>query len=226
MVTGRPARHGRPADTTSALHGPVALQVHLDLTLPADALRATGTAPGRIPGYGDIPAATTHDLTATATTTGTATGTGTGTGTTGCTVRPVVYDPATGRLTGFAATPTPIPMTWLADLQPGRGYQHPARLDTAARLRDGTCRAPGCTRPATRCDCDHVVPYPAGPTTLTNTCCLCRRHHRLKTHAPGWHLTLDPDGTATWTTPTGTRHTTHPHDHRPPDTGRDPGPPF
>ena len=24
-----------------------------------------------------------------------------------------------------------------------------------------------------------------GPTSCQNLCCLCRRHHRLKTHAPG-----------------------------------------
>lgn len=40
-------------------------------------------------------------------------------------------------------------------------------------------------------------------------------HHRLKTHAPGWHVTQHPDGTLTWRTPTGHTHTTSPHDHRP-----------
>jgi hypothetical protein len=208
MVTGSPAVHGRAADTGYALHDPVPIQVHLDLTLPADRLRATSAGPCRIPGYGDIPAATSHDLIS---------------ATTGCTARPVIYDPVTGRLTGFAPTPSPVPITWLADLRPGRGYQHPATLDTATRLRDRTCRAPVCTRPASDCDCDHVVPWPEGPTSLANTCCLCRRHHRLKTHAPGWHLSIDPEGDATWTTPTGTRHTTQPADHRPPDLPGDPG---
>ena len=32
---------------------------------------------------------------------------------------------------------------------------------------------------------------------------LCRHHHRLKTFAPGWHVHQHPDGTLTWTTPTG-----------------------
>ncbi|MGB9373428.1 MAG: hypothetical protein WCA82_04630, partial [Jiangellales bacterium] len=82
---------------------------------------------------------------------------------------------------------------------------------------------------ATACDCDHVVPYPHGPTTAHNTCCLCRRHHRLKTHAPHWHTTLDPDGRLIWTTPTGHTLTTDPHDHRPddggaPDSPREPEP--
>jgi hypothetical protein len=79
--------------------------------------------------------------------------------------------------------------------------------------RDRTCRAPGCARPASACDCDHVVPWPRGETSAANTCCLCRRHHRLKTHAPGWSVTLDSQGTLSWTTPTGTTLTTEPHDY-------------
>jgi hypothetical protein len=198
LITGCVALHGRPADQDCALRDPVDLQVRLDVTLPADSLTTGGVAPGRVPGYGDIPAGTARDLA----------------GTSGCRARPLVYDPGTGRLLGFGVTP--VRMTWLADLPVGRGYQHPTSVKTAVRLRDGTCRAPGCTRPATRCDCDHVIPYPAGPTSLANTCSLCRRHHRLKTHAPGWQLSISPDGDATWTTPTGTRITTAPADHRPP----------
>jgi hypothetical protein len=106
-------------------------------------------------------------------------------------------------------------MTWLADLPTARGYQHPTTLETAVKLRDSTCRAPGCTRPATRCDCDHVTPYPQGETSLGNSCSLCRRHHRLKTHAPDWQMTITPDGDVTWTTPTGTP-TPPPPPHPPP----------
>jgi hypothetical protein len=209
LITGRLARHGRPADVGCALRDPVDLHVRLDVTLPADSLTTTGPAPGRVPGYGHIPATTARDL---------------ATATSGCHVRPLVYDPASGRLLGFGATP--VRMTWLADLPPGRGYQHPAAEETAAKLRDGTCRAPGCTRPAARCDCDHVVPYPAGPTSLTNTCSLCRRHHRLKTHAPDWSLHLDPHtAEATWTTPTGSRVTTQAADLRPPQLPHPPADP-
>jgi hypothetical protein len=38
---------------------------------------------------------------------------------------------------------------------------------------------------------------------------LCRHHHRVK-HLPGWDLHLDPDGTATWTTPHGQTYRTEP----------------
>jgi hypothetical protein len=49
---------------------------------------------------------------------------------------------------------------------------------------------------------------------------LCRYHHRLKTHAPGWTVGLDPDpdddgGVLTWAPPTGTPVSTTAHDHRP-----------
>jgi hypothetical protein len=75
--------------------------------------------------------------------------------------------------------------------------------------RDGTCRMWGCNRPATRCDLDHARPWPAGPTTPTNLGGLCRRHHRLKQRRR-WTYQLAPDGTATWTSPTGTKRITQP----------------
>ena len=77
--------------------------------------------------------------------------------------------------------------------------------------RDGTCRMWGCPRPATNCDIDHARPWPTGPTTPTNLGGLCRRHHRLKQRRR-WSYHLAPDGTATWTSPTGTTRTTQP-DH-------------
>jgi hypothetical protein len=216
LVTGRVAGHGRPADTRCAGHGPIPVQVQLQVSLPADSLSG-GTTPGWVPGYGDIPASTARTLAAAATTAAGPAGAG------ACAVRPLVIDPASGRLLGFAASP--VRMTWLAGLEPGRAYQHPPGVEAAIRWRDGTCRAPGCRRPAARCDCDHVVPYPAGETSLGNGCCLCRRHHRLKTHAPGWALSLDPDtARATWTTPTGRRYTTDPTDYRPPDLPPEPPP--
>lgn len=58
----------------------------------------------------------------------------------------------------------------------------PRRLRDALLFRDGTCRAPGCTVSAERCDLDHRVPWPTGPTTASNLMALCRRHHRMKSH--------------------------------------------
>ncbi|WP_051684115.1 HNH endonuclease signature motif containing protein [Blastococcus sp. URHD0036] len=77
--------------------------------------------------------------------------------------------------------------------------------------RDRTCRHPGCANRAGWSDCDHVVPHgEGGQTSCENLCCLCRRHHRLKTHAPGWRHTLAPDGTLTVTTPSGVTRTSRP----------------
>ncbi|MGY1709579.1 DUF222 domain-containing protein [Geodermatophilus sp. SYSU D00758] len=79
------------------------------------------------------------------------------------------------------------------------------------RTRDRTCRHPGCANRAGWADLDHVVPHACGgATACDNLCCLCRRHHRLKTHAPGWTHTLTPDGRLTVTTPSGVTRTTRP----------------
>jgi hypothetical protein len=78
------------------------------------------------------------------------------------------------------------------------------------KARDRTCRQPGCGQPVARIDLDHVVPYPEGATDCANLCCLCRRHHRLKTFAPGWRFVLTPDGVLRVTTPSGITRTTRP----------------
>ncbi|MFQ1002911.1 HNH endonuclease signature motif containing protein [Modestobacter sp. SSW1-42] len=77
--------------------------------------------------------------------------------------------------------------------------------------RDRTCRHPGCRRPAARTDLDHVQAHAdGGATDCANLCCLCRRHHRLKTHAQGWRFTMTADGTLAVTTPSGATRTTRP----------------
>jgi Domain of unknown function (DUF222) len=84
-------------------------------------------------------------------------------------------------------------------------------------VRDRTCRHPGCTNPAAWSDLDHVISHAAGGLTdCTNLCCLCRRHHRLKTLTRGWRFTLDPDGTRYVTTPSGVTRVDRPPGHRPP----------
>jgi hypothetical protein len=77
--------------------------------------------------------------------------------------------------------------------------------------RDRTCRHPGCRNRAAWADLDHVVPHAEGGTTsCDNLCCLCRRHHRLKTHAPGWQFAMTSDGVLTVTTPSGVIRVTRP----------------
>lgn len=91
-------------------------------------------------------------------------------------------------------------------------YRIPDPMARLVRLRDGSCRFPGCSVPARQCDLDHVRPWPIGPTSPSNLMALCRRHHRIK-QRDGWTSRLHRDGTATWTDPTGLQRTTWPVDH-------------
>ncbi|RBY79089.1 HNH endonuclease [Blastococcus sp. TF02-09] len=91
--------------------------------------------------------------------------------------------------------------------------------------RDRTCRHPGCHVRAGWADLDHVVAHAdGGATDCVNLCCLCRRHHRLRTHADGWTHTLDDDGVLTVVTPSGVTRTTRPPGLRIPEP--DDPPPF
>ena len=90
-------------------------------------------------------------------------------------------------------------------------YRPSAAQRRFTTTRDRTCRHPGCRNRAVWADLDHVLPHAeGGATDCTNLCCLCRRHHRLKTHAPGWRFAMDDDGVLTVTTPTGVTRTTRP----------------
>ena len=77
--------------------------------------------------------------------------------------------------------------------------------------RDRTCRHPGCHISAGWSDLDHVVAHACGGATeCSNLCCLCRRHHRLKTHADGWTHTMSDDGVLTVITPSGVTRVSRP----------------
>jgi hypothetical protein len=88
-------------------------------------------------------------------------------------------------------------------------YRPSAKLAAWVRTRDLTCTFPGCHRGAQRCDLDHSVPWPGGATHPGNLAALCRTHHLLKTFG-GWTTLQHPDGTHTWTNPTGHTYTTVP----------------
>jgi hypothetical protein len=96
-----------------------------------------------------------------------------------------------------------------------QGYDIPDRLREQVQLRDRTCVFPGCARPARRCDVDHVIPWDGeadaegrpqpGPTVTWNLACLCRFHHRLKTHT-SWRYETTAPGVFEWTSPHGLRY--------------------
>ncbi|MGN7228125.1 HNH endonuclease signature motif containing protein, partial [Dietzia maris] len=83
------------------------------------------------------------------------------------------------------------------------------------RMRDGTCRHPGCSVPAEACDVDHVIafnkkdPELGGPTTEWNLVCLCRKHHREKTFGTNAYRS-GPLGELVIITDTGHEHRTRP----------------
>jgi hypothetical protein len=94
---------------------------------------------------------------------------------------------------------------------PGSRYRPTPAQYRFTRTRDRTCRHPGCGSRAAWADVDHVVPHgEGGATDCDNLCCLCRRHHRLKTHAIGWRFELTPDGVLSVTTPSGITRITRP----------------
>jgi len=135
-------------------------------------------------------------------------------------------DEANGRrkaalIPGFGMVPAPL----LAELiargaklrpvvapkqAPEPQYRPSTALDEFVRVRDLTCRAPGCDRPAMHGDIDHTVPHPEGPTHAGNLKGYCRIHHLIKTFWPGWSDRQFADGTVVVTTPTDHTYTTKP----------------
>jgi hypothetical protein len=96
------------------------------------------------------------------------------------------------------------PVLDLNGCQPVDSYEIPDRIRRQVTLRDHHCVFPHCTKPAERCDLDHVVPHGAdGPTCPCNLAPLCRGHHRFKTSGQIGYRVLTP-GTYLWTLPSGT----------------------
>jgi hypothetical protein len=90
-------------------------------------------------------------------------------------------------------------------------YRPTAAMRAHVEAVDGTCRAPGCTVPAARCDLDHDVPWPLGPTDVANLTSKHRRHHNAHTHGH-WAVTRDDVGVVHWRTRAGRTYETRPKD--------------
>jgi len=101
--------------------------------------------------------------------------------------RRVVTDPVDGHLLDY-----------------GTRQYLPDRLRRYVLARDGGCIAPDCTtRSPRRLQLDHVVEFPDGPSSATNTDGKCVVCHQLKTAG---HITITDtraDGSRTWTTASG-----------------------
>jgi len=88
------------------------------------------------------------------------------------------------------------------------------------RAVDGVCRGPGCQVPAERCDFDHLVPWPTGPTHVSNAESLSRGCHNGKT-AGAWGVRRTAHQGIHWTSPAGRDYVSYPKDWR--EALRDPG---
>lgn len=126
----------------------------------------------------------------------------------------VPIDPATAR--GLTANASGL-YRLLTDAHTGmrldlsrERYQVTPGLRMWLRLRDETCRFPGCGHRASGCDVDHTIDWQCGgETRADNLAHLCRGHHTLK-HRTRWRIRQLPDGTITWRGPTGRDYETRP----------------
>ena len=108
--------------------------------------------------------------------------------------RRLLVDPRTGRLDEVSVDT----------------YTPPQDMVEHVIARDGTCRGIGCRVPARRSDIDHLTPWPAGRTQVTNLHAVHRFHHRIKTRTDT-HLRVDPDGSTKWSLPSGRAYRVPPH---------------
>jgi hypothetical protein len=114
--------------------------------------------------------------------------------------RRLVTDPLTGALLDYGRTT----------------YRPPKDLAEFVIARDQTCTFPGCARRAHRCELDHRISFQSGGSTSPeNLGAVCKRHHTAK-HQADWTSHREPDGSHTWTSPTG-----HHYRSRPPDLPKD-----
>ena len=82
-------------------------------------------------------------------------------------------------------------------------YKVPKELRRYLRVRDETCRWPGCRRAATQCDIDHTLDWQFdGLTEHDNLAHLCPADPALKSETRCTYA-HNPDGTLKWTSPTG-----------------------
>ncbi|MFJ9902710.1 DUF222 domain-containing protein [Streptomyces sp. NPDC101152] len=163
--------------------------VVVQVTVPLDVLVGADGGPGELKGYGPIAGSQVRELAFAP----------------GTVWRRLITEPETGLL--VKTDPT--------------SYRPTAETARHVIARDQYCAFPSCRVPAHRCDLDHVRPFDhehpeqGGQTVPENLQPLCRRHHRLKTHHPGWRVRRDAhSGVAEWTAPTGHRYTNAPPVYR------------
>lgn len=89
-------------------------------------------------------------------------------------------------------------------------YAVPVDMRRWLRVRDATCRFPGCNRNAKHADIDHTIAWAhEGETRTDNLAHLCPKHHKLK-HETNWSITQSDDGALVWVSPSGHTYVTEP----------------
>ncbi|MBE0010068.1 HNH endonuclease [Arthrobacter sp. AET 35A] len=136
-------------------------------------------------------------------------------------------DPETARkLAGHAPSFTRIlthPFTGARLGADATTYRVPKDLQDAVRVRDRTCRHPGCNRLAVFCELDHTKPWSqGGKTSYGNLAALCKRHHKLKSEGY-WHYRQPEPGLIIAISPAGETYLTRPD---PPPAPKEDPPPF
>ena len=113
-------------------------------------------------------------------------------------------------ISGLRITMTPITRGSCDHHHAETGYRPSRKLRHIVRARNARCTAPGCGRPAARCDLDHTIAWDHGGLTCEcDLAPLCRHHHRCK-QAQGWQLEQPEPGVLIWHTPAGRTYTTTP----------------
>jgi Domain of unknown function (DUF222) len=190
-VDGRGGVAAQPSDLSSCSYGRASRRgggLAVGLTMPLSTWLGLASDPGQLAGYGPVAAGLARQIA----------------------VDAARHDPMT--TTWQCVIINDVHGTVLGVGRPIRTPRHdpPPRLAGLVRAAEPTCVFPGCTVPSRRCDLDHRMPYPNGPTCACNVQPLCRTHHRLRTTGlinvrlvqPG----EDPDappGTVEWTTRAG-----------------------
>ncbi|ADI09081.1 hypothetical protein SBI_05961 [Streptomyces bingchenggensis BCW-1] len=187
LVVNRTSAAGSTGNARERTSGGRAAAV-VQVTVPLDVLIGESEEPAQLKGYGPITAGQAREIAFAE----------------GTIWRRLIIEPKTGML--VKTDPTT--------------YKPTAETERHVIARDGRCTFPTCQMPAHRCDLDHIQPFDrddpeaGGQTVPENLGPLCRRHHLMKTHHPGWRVARDPDtGVTTWTTPTGHTYTNPPHDY-------------
>ncbi len=221
-----PGRPGGPGSGPAPRPGPVAgpsLAALVTITIPLTTYQGRSDAPGEAEGYGILDGDDARDLAAAAARHPRTRWCVTALNPDGTAAAhaclpgrhspPTTGPPGTGP-PGILATPlTPVARGPCDHAHAETGYRPSRKLQHLIRARSARCTAPGCGRPAARCDLDHTVPWDQGGLTCEcGLAPLCRHHHKCK-QAQGWHLEQPEPGVLVWRTPSGRTYATAPTEY-------------